>query len=109
MKHLTTEQLLKIVADNPVVKPRPTRNSNDVHRFIKDLDIRTGKHLVRNLMIYKTYALWSSAHSRIGRRGFFKRFSYYFSPVNTKSYRHYRINYRAVELLNKVDNGRIKF
>ncbi len=106
---LSTEQLLKIVAENKVVeKPRPARNANDVHRFIKDLVIKDGAHMVRAKIIYKTYKLWASSKP-YSIKSFFKRFSQYFHPHNNGPGRYYLLNYRAVEMVNKVDNGRIKF
>jgi hypothetical protein len=104
---VSVEDLLRIVAENKHVKPTPTPNYNDVHRFVKALNIKEGRHRVTNAVIYKAYKLWST--KPFTRQGFFSRFARYFKPQIDYKWRHYMLNYRAVELLNKVDNGKVKF
>ncbi len=110
MRRYTTEQLIKVVEANKNAPVRQ-RNSNEVHRFINDLDIKAGKNLVIPRMIFKAYLIWTSESRPFTSQKFFPRFSGYFTPHNSrvKGGRYYLLNYTAVQLLNKVDNGRVRF
>lgn len=105
-KPLTTKQLMDLVEDNKDIVHSPTRNANDVHRFITALGIKEGKHCVKNGMLYQVYCLWSSRP--YSRKSFFIRFAKYYPPQSEK-WKHYKLNYRAVELMNMVDDGKVKF
>ncbi len=107
MKPPTTQQLLKILAENKDAPASKPKNANDVHRFIEELDLKEGTRIVKNLLIYKAYKLWAT--KPLTTRAFFSRFSQYFKPGIHTNWRYYRLNKSGVQILNKVDDGKTKF
>lgn len=107
MKRLTTEQLLRIVSENKEVKPDRYAHTNDVHRFIAALNIKPGKHEITQKLLYKSYRLWSDKPKT--QKAFTMRFSTYFLFHIEGRHRFYKLNYRPIELMNKVDNGKVRF
>jgi hypothetical protein len=105
MKH-TIEDLLKVVESNKTQLKKPRNNVSDIHKFIEELDIKEGKHRVKVQMVYKAYKLWGGKKTS---KSFFNQFSKYFERLRTgHDFVHYCLNVRAVELLNKVDNGLVE-
>jgi Uma2 family endonuclease len=106
MKKPTTEDLLRIIEANKERLPEPRQHVNDVHKFIEAMDLKQGKHETINTMVYKAYRHWGGKRTKAG---FMRLFSMYFLLHRSGSGRRfYNLNVRAVELLNKVDNGLIK-
>jgi hypothetical protein len=106
MKH-TIEELLKIAQEGkPGPSGIPTKLENDVQRFILALKIKDGKHKVKNQLLYKAYAEWSA--KPFTSHQFHLYFSQFFTSLRSDTYRYHLLNYRAIELLNKIDNMKVK-
>lgn len=99
------DDLLKL-ANSDVLTPTKIDSSYDVQKFINTLDIKAGKHRVKNAAIYDAYKNWSGRP--LSRHAFFKIFSRFFDAAITNGFRYYNLNYRPIELVNEVDNLKIK-
>jgi len=106
MSKLTTEQLLKIAKEENLVKNniKHKKPINDVHRFILSLNIKAGKCDVSYTIAYEAYKMWS--YKPLSRRQFLWAFSAFFKTKYRCYF--YKLNYSPIELLNKVDNLKIK-
>lgn len=100
----SVKDLIKI-ASTPSTEPK-FNTDNDVERFILSLKIKAGSHAVKNSVIYKAYCAWSSRPLK--HRSFHSYFAQFFEQQRAKTYRYHLLNYRATELLNKIDNMKIK-
>jgi hypothetical protein len=100
------KDLIKI-ASSAVSQPTPNVDSDtDVERFILALKIKSGQHIVKNNALYKAYKSWSV--KPLDKHSFLIYFAQYFPQQRTTTYRYHLLNYRAIELLNKVDNMKVK-
>lgn len=80
---------------------------DEIQRFIMSNDIKEGKFKVKNSLVYKAYKKWSMKPKT--NYEFMHAFNEYFTPyVETVHYRYYMLNVRAVELMNRIDNQKIK-
>lgn len=104
MKH-SIQDLIKI-AEGKSTGTIKTTLENEVHRFILSLNIKEGKHRVKNAIIFKAYNEW--AVRKVTTHKFFAEFSKFFMQDRTRTCRHYNLNYRPIELLNKIDNMKVK-
>lgn len=105
MRKPTTEELLRIVESRKEELKVP-RHSNEVHQFIQELGISEGKNRVRNRIVYKAYRLWGGKKTS---KSFATEFGKYFQrELAGHDFYHYKLNLKAIELLNKVDNKLIK-
>lgn len=103
---LDLKELLKIAEDNKeVLKKKSKKGINDVHSFILTLNIKQGKYKVRPRMVYEAYKHWSG--NPLTQRKFFYSFALLFTEF-LGSRRYYKLNYSPIELLNKIDNLKIK-
>lgn len=103
---LTTEQLLKIAQTRleEIKKVKPSQK-NDVLQFINEWNIKEGKHKVTSSLIYQSYKSWTRRPK--SKQSFLIFFSKAFESKMIGSKRCYLLNYRPVELLNKIDNAKV--
>lgn len=100
---LSTKELLKILEENKDDSlPRSKPVINEVHRFINCFKIKDGVHPVRKVLAYNAFKLWTD--KRISPKTFHSQFSQFFMQQKCGHYVVYMLNYRGVELINKVDN-----
>lgn len=103
---ISIEDLLKIAESNEeTLKEAPQKAINDVHRFILALKIKEGKNSVTGQILYKAYKSWSANPVHI--KTFYHLFSEFF-PSHPGSKIYYLLNLTPVELLNKIDNLKLK-
>jgi hypothetical protein len=102
---ISLEDLIKAAQQSTDEKIISTDRS-DVERFVLSLNIKEGKHVVKNATVYKAYKEWSAKPMQA--RSFHVFFAQLFKPYRDGTYRYHMLNYRPIELLNKVDNKKIK-
>jgi len=100
------KELLRIAEDNKQVLSKKSRKGiNDVHTFVLTLNIKKGKNRIRPRIIFQAYKQWSG--KPVKQRMFFYDFALLFTEFKS-SIKYYKLNYDPIELLNKVDNLKIK-
>lgn len=96
------EDLLRIAKSD---KPSTLEVSNidDVEKFVRELKIRPGKNRIKTSMLFKAYVSWSAKPYEY--MDFLHKFCIFFPKSKDNSH---RLNFHPVQLLNKVDNLKVK-
>lgn len=103
---LTIEELLKLAENSNKLKKNKINAVSDVHRFILAVNIKEGKKRIRKEIVYQAYKMWSA--KPLLQKEFIRQFNWFFQLKNVTNYRAYALNYSAIQLLNKLDNAKIK-
>ncbi len=101
---VSVEELVKLAAQDK--NELPKTYLNDVHRFITSLKIKEGERVVKSLILYKAYTLWAS--KPMPSNSFHKLFGQFFDSKRSRTFSYYSLNYRTIELLNRIDNSKLE-
>lgn len=102
---VTINKLLELAKVPTNEKARETLD--EVQRFVLAVGLKEGKHVIDCTMIYKAFSMWRSRPTKTSI-SFFTSFGRFFKGKRTGTHRYYLLNLRPLELLNRVDNMKIK-
>lgn len=96
------EELLKAALSN---KPSTLEvaDIDDAEKFFRAMRIKPGKHKVSSKALHKAYSAWSVKPQ--GYQEFAKTAQAFFPRAADSTH---RLNYHPIQLLNKVDNLKVK-
>lgn len=109
IKKVSLSELIRIAKENQdkVVTADSIDEYDEVTSFILTCKLKEGGNTILSSVIYSAYCNWSL--SPLSKSSFFMRFKKVFVPVGTGAKQHFLLNHKAGQLLNLVENKKIKY
>src|ERR1051325_4496965 len=97
-------ELIELAKLAPAKSSKATESVNDVHRFLRLFKVKDGAHKIRREVLWQAFNMWQP--NMLTDKEFFKQASKLLQVLvdGQGKAKHYLINYKPLELLNRVDN-----
>lgn len=96
------DDLINIAKQVETQTSKATDSVNDVHRFLRVFKVKDGSHRVRRYVVWQAFNMWIPG--LLKEKEFYTQASKFLETHCFGPGKYYLINYKPLELLNKVDN-----